>query len=666
MILRKLKTTLATSATPPIPLDQGAVPWLLAVALASALPHTEHLPLWLSLVAATALIARFGFWHQQVRLPPPWILIPLITTGIIGILLEFRTLLGKEAGVALLFFFMAIKPLESKERRDAIVIIMLGFFLLLTHFLYSQSIPTGLWLLATATLLSATLIRIYGGNQPLTAIVRYAATLMLQAMPFMLVLFVLFPRIPGPLWGLPRDAPTGLTGLSDQMSPGSLSNLILSGEIAFRVQFTGEVPDRSFLYWRGPVYENYDGRTWRTHPASMPAPREGRVIEATGNIVDYIVTLEPHNHLWLLALDMPISYPEESFVSGTFGVHSKTPVRQRVRHHFRSALEHTINPEEQLRFIRRSLSLPDNLNPQARKLAETWRAEFTTSEKISDAALSYFRNESFLYTLQPPLLGQHAVDDFLFSSRQGFCEHFAAAYVFLMRAAGVPARVVAGYQGGEFNPIDGHLVVRQSDAHAWAEIWIAGRGWLRVDPTFAVAPLRIEQGINAALAESGALPMRMRLNHELLRALRHRIDAINNAWNQWVLAYDSERQQRLLRGLGFENVDWRGLVLALTLLSTIALLIVMFWTLRPKAPASPVERAWRTLCKKLKAHGVIKENWEGPYDFAAKVSRERPDLTPVVSEAAECYARLWYGQGQPELLKKLEQCIHQLPPSRRK
>ena len=658
------------AARPQTPIESSAIPWLLACVLVTAAPHVEHLPLWLSLVGAGACLARFWLWHRHGALPKRWLLSLFVIVGVFAIVREHRTLFGRDAGVALLFFFMALKPMEIRTRRDALVLIMLGYFLLLTHYLFSETIPTGLWLLFSATLLTATLIRLYGGHQPVPALLRQAGVLLLQAAPFMLILFVLFPRIQGPLWGLPQDAHAGRTGLSNSMSPGSLSSLIQSGEIAFRVLFDDAPPAKRHLYWRGPVFVDYDGKTWHARPyvayaahTANPARPEA-AIETHGQIVRYTSTLEPSNQRWLLALDMPVELPDDARLSRYLETSVRRPIDQRRRVSLASAIDFTANREERQVALREALRLPANINPQARVLATSWKEQLESPERISDAALQMFRNEAFFYTLQPPLLGTNAIDDFLFTSRRGFCEHFAAAYVFLMRAAGVPARVVAGYQGGELNPLDGYLVVRQSDAHAWAEIWIAGKGWVRVDPTFAVAPSRIESGIANALPENEALPgLARRLDIDWLLRLRYRWEAFNNAWDEWVLGYNTLRQQELLSRLGFRQPDWQSMMTALTVLCGVVLLAVTLWALRRRRPLSPAQRLWQRYCRRLQALGIECTSWEGPLTLAERTARQLPQLAELTRRAAGCYAELRYGpdgEAQPEHLENLKHCLRQI------
>ncbi|WP_298311396.1 DUF3488 and transglutaminase-like domain-containing protein [Propionivibrio sp.] len=643
-----------------VELEHAAIPWLLAVAVATAAPHAQHLPLWISLLVACVLLWRSWLWQQNTHLPGRWPLALLVMTGVAGIGWQFHTLFGRDAGVALLVFFMAFKPMEMKTRRDAMVVVMLGFFLLLTHYFYSQSIPTGLWLLASTTLLAATLIRLHGGNQPVSTIFRYAGLLLAQAIPFMVIVFLLFPRISGPLWGLPQDAYSGLTGLSDKMSPGSLNNLIQSGAIAFRVQFSGDLPEKSQLYWRGPVLNDYDGQTWRVNASALPRPIQPPTIESQGKTYSYVMTLEPHNQRWLLALDLPAALPSDSAIAPTFETRAKDPLVSRARYAFTSTIDYVANRHENPDQLRRALHLPPEINPRSRELANTWRLKFESPEQISNAALLMFRQEAYFYTLRPPLLGQQVIDDFLFNTRRGFCEHFASAYVFLMRAAGVPARVVTGYQGGEINPVDGYLTVRQSDAHAWAEIWLADKGWIRVDPTAAVAPSRIELGIEAALPAGDPLPALVRIDTDWLRRLRNRWEAGNNAWNQWVLGYNPARQREVLSRLGLHEPDWLNMTAVLASLCGFALLIVTALTLYRRNTLTPAQRAWHRFCRKLNPLGIVRAEWEGPLAFSKRVARERPELARVAAEAAGHFADLHYGTGQPVQLHRLRECTRSL------
>ena len=635
---------------PAEPLEQATVPWLLACAVATTAPHVEHQPHWLMAIAGLALALRTGLWIARRRLPSRWLLSLLVVAGTVAIWFEYRTIFGRDAGVALLVLFMALKPLEMATRRDAMVLIMLGLFLLLTHYFYSQSIPTGIWLMAATTLETATMIRLFGGAQPPALIVRRAGMLLLQAVPFMLVLFLLFPRVNGPLWGLPQDAHSSRSGLPDTITPGSISDLVLNGNIAFRARFDGAPPPNASLYWRGPVMDDFDGRAWRPLRLANPSPPQ---VEVRSPPVDYEITLEAHQQRWLLALDAPVALPDGALLTARLQAFSREPVRQRARFRFSSAPDFRFGLDESKQMLNAALRLPRQGNEQARALADGWRRKHTTPDAIAAEALQLFRREAFIYTLQPPLLGDDSIDQFLFETRRGFCEHYASAFVFLMRAAGVPARIVAGYQGGETNPVDGYVVVRQSDAHAWAEIWTAERGWQRVDPTAAIAPSRVEEGIATALPAGEPLPVMARLDLDWLRQVRFRWEAINNRWNQWVLGYNPDRQRELLQDLGLGDIDWRGMTALLAALSGLILLAIVAWALWQRPRHDAAQRLWLNYCKRLAKAGIPRAPWEGPQDFANRVARERPEHAVAVRAAAEAYAAARYGPPDPQALALL-------------
>lgn len=647
------------SVAAPDTLDRTAVPWLFVTALATTLPHFQYQPLWLSTATASTFVWGAWLWWRGLRLPGRWLLVLLVAGACSGVLLEYRTLLGRDAGIAMLLLFMAMKLLELRRRRDAYVVVNLAYFLLLTHYFHSQGIAVGLWLLGAMTVVTAALIRLHGG--PASApwpTLRYAGLLTLQAIPFMLVLYLLFPRIAGPLWGLPQDAQAARTGLPDQIAPGNIANLVRNTDIAFRVRFEGRLPDKSQLYWRGPVMEDYDGAAWRQRPPDGPAP----VVEVFSEPLQYEMTLEAHDQHWLLALDAPTSLPPDLRLTPSLSVLSREPVRQRQRHRFGAALSYRYNRQESESILQHEMQLPAGRNPRTLALAEEWRRTDRSPERLIRRALALFREQEFTYTLQPPLLGSQPIDDFLFRTRQGFCEHYASAFAVLMRAAGVPARVVGGYQGGELNPIDGYLVVRQSDAHAWTEVWLADRGWVRVDPTAAVSPARIESGLAASVPVGESLPALFQVDPTWLRSMRYRWEAVNNAWNQWVLGYNPQRQRELLTRLGVPDPDWRTLVSLLSAACTAVLLLVIAWTLHRRPPSDPAQRLWRRALARLRRRQVRCEPWETPFGLAARMRSERPELAAAVQEIATAYCNARYGDGGSSTqLRALRAAIAQLP-----
>ncbi len=614
-------------------------------------PHAEHLPLWVSSLCAGLLLWRTYLAYSGKALPKRWLLALITFAGTVGIVIEFNTLFGREASVTLLVLLATLKLMELHKARDAMVLIYLACFIIITNFFYSQSIPTALYLLATMMVVVATWVHLQAQSIALKPRLRIAAVLLLQAIPLMLILFILFPRVPGPLWGLPQDAYSS-SGLDDKMSPGSLSRLILSEAVAFRVTFNDKPPRRNQMYWRGPVLWYFDGRTWTPGTTVLAlAPKFTELDQA----IDYVVTLEPHNKPWLFALDVPDKLSVPATLTFDFQLLNNAPVNTRLRYAARSNLVYHANLQEAPRPLQRGLQLPKQFNPRARQLAAEWRASNKDDVAIVNTALSYFNKQNFVYTLEPPPLDVNTVDDFLFTTKQGFCEHYASSFVFLMRAANIPARVVTGYLGGEFNDVGNYYIVRQSDAHAWAEVWLAGQGWVRVDPTGAIAPDRVQRSLSAAVSNNAALPFMARNPPQWMRDLRFNLDTLANQWNQWVLGYDTERQFAFLMRLGMESVTWQKM--ALNMMSGLGIVIALFslYMLRHLFTQQPdkVQAAWLKLCRRLTKAGLPRAAHEGAQDYAARVAASRPELAEAILDLATRYISLRYGAMNDELAQRV-------------
>ncbi len=619
-------------------------------------PHALHLPPWIVALCSALLLWRAYLTRSGNPLPKRWLLMTITLASAGGILIEYHTLFGREAGVTLLILLTTLKFMELRGARDATVMVYLACFIIITNFFYSQSIPTALYMIATLMVIVTSWVHLHGQTMPFKPRLRVAATLLLQAIPLTLLLFVLFPRVQGPLWGMPQDA-FASSGLDDKMSPGSFGRLSLSDEVAFRVNYAGIVPRRDQMYWRGPVLWNYDGHTWtQGRTARSIAPH----LTELSQPVTYNVTLEPHNKTWLFALDQPDHLSIPANLTYDFQVVQAEPVKTRLRYEAHSHLSYHANLRESERQIQRGLQLPHALNPRAQELAAQWRAEAPNDAAVVRAALNYFNRENFSYTLEPPPLpGLSNIDEFLFETRQGFCEHYAGSFVFLMRAAHIPARVVTGYQGGEYNDIGGYYIVRQSDAHAWAEVWLSGQGWVRIDPTAAIAPQRIERNLSAAVSNNAAMPFMARNPPQWLRDLRLNWDAIANQWNQWVLGYDTERQFAFLTRLGMEDISWQKL--ALNMMAGLGLIVALFalYMLRHLIAKRPdkVQAAWLKLCGKLAKIGLPRAAHEGAQDYAKRVAESRPELSAEILDLAARYSVLRYGKGkndpaQHEFLKR--------------
>ncbi|XYJ09423.1 transglutaminase TgpA family protein [Telluria sp. B2] len=653
-----MKTVLSRLST--LPRDKADTLLLLGSALLVLIPHTAHLPLWVSLLCGATLAWRAAITLQGKRMPPSLLLLPLAAAAMLGVMHTYQTLLGRDAGVAMLVLLVAFKMLEMHARRDLFVVVFLCFFLVLTNFFYEQGIGTALLMAASVLLLFTAQMsfQFSGAVPPLRERFLMSARMLGLAAPLALALFFLFPRIQGPLWGIPGDAGGARSGLSETMAPGMLANLAQSQEVAFRVKFEGAAPHRELLYWRGPVLGDYDGRTWTrvgaAHDQAQDQTQDGRrlALSVAGQPLRYEVTLEPANNRWLFALEMPERLPlvagNAARLSGEVEMTTLHPIETRLRYQVASFVHYRLQAEALPFDADQWLQLPADSNPRALMAGLQLRAIPDPARRI-DTVLRSFRSDDYVYTLNPPLLGRDAVDGFLYGSRAGFCEHYAGAFVFLMRAAGIPARVVTGYQGGELNPLDGYLTVRQSDAHAWAEVWLARRGWVRVDPTAAVSPERVQRGAG------GALPQRPPFGieglqgligidgeaHPWLLQMRYAVGAMNNGWNQWVLNYTPQRQRGMVEQLQSSLLDWRWPLW----LGILAIVLLLVRTLRRRGEIDPVDALYSALCTRLSRLGLARSADEGPQAYAARIraaGRLEPEALAAAQEFLHRYSRWRY------------------------
>jgi transglutaminase-like putative cysteine protease len=555
-----------------------------------------------------------------------------------------------------------MKLLESSTIRDLTVIVFLAYFSLFSALLYNQDLVRLPYLLITAWLITVTLMRIH--QTTVTMPIREAAgitgRMFLQALPLAVLLFLFFPRLPGQFWAMPARS-QAISGLDDELSPGDVSELSLSSAIAFRVRFDGEMPPPRERYWRGPVLHDFDGRTWR-RPHS---PFLRQKAEPTGPLYRYRVTLEPHQRNWVFPLDVVVSKTggPPAFTTSDFQLITRDPVatlsffdlQSATAYHVEDALPHAMQRADTL--------LPPDRNPRAAALAKQLRERAGSPEAFVQAVLAKFRDEEYFYTLEPPRLELDSVDDFLFNTRRGFCEHFASAFTFMARAAGIPARVVTGYQGGEYNPMGGYLVVRQSDAHAWSEVWYEGRGWVRVDPTAAIAPERIESGLDAAMSEEEPVPDRLLRRSTILAHIRFAWDAANTFWNDQVVGFGENQQRWLMQRFGIDEPDWQylGFALVVTLAAFFAALTAyLAWRFRPRN-RDAVAAVYEQLCRKLARHDMPRLAHEGPTDYVARVLRTRPQLAPQLVEARALYVNLRYGPAPlASELSRLKFLVNQL------
>ncbi len=624
-------------------LERTRLLWVLAALLVMALPHTLHLAPWIVFAAALIVLWRLAVAYRGWPLFNRFTRIGFGLLAFLGVFATYRTFNGPEAGTALLILLAALKLMEAKGLRDYFLVMVITLFIGIANFLYDQTIPLAIYMIPAVWVAITALLNVAHPDVNRTPFlsVKIAARLLLPALPIALVLFLLFPRIPGPLWGLALPQHSATTGLSTKMSPGSLSKLAQSDAIAFRVEFLNAIPPRSQLYWRALVLHNYDGETWTIGNALR---RSNGTLSTRGTPVRYQITLEPNDLQVLYALDLPVETPDNTHLTGDYEIVMQRPVTERKLYQVTSFTDYHYGINEPAWALRRDLRLPENIDPRARALAKQWSVDAATPQQIVQDALRMFHDQPFHYTLQPvALTGPNRIDEFLFDTRRGVCEHYASAFVFLMRAAGIPAHVIIGYQGGLQNPLNGYYVVRQEDAHAWAEVWFADRGWVRVDPTAAVDPARVDEGLAAALPAS-EVPGYFFNAHPWLGNLRNTWDAVTNGWNQWVLAYGPELQKHFFNKIGLNYGNW--LQLTLVLLIVIGGLLILIWLVlrwrHRTPPPSAVLRDYLRFCNKLAKCGLARRPSEGPLDYARRINRMRPDLAKHVKAITTLYINLRY------------------------
>jgi len=603
--------------------------FLLAVVGGVVLLQAEYIPVWCTLLTAAVLAWRAYLAWRSRPLPAGMFRFGLLALALGATWFTHRTILGPEAGVTLIVVLLALKTLELRARRDAYVVFFLSFFTLLTHFFHSQSLLTALGILLALLGLLTALVNAHMpvGKPSLWHAARLAGGMALLGAPIMVVLFMLFPRM-APLWGIPSDGPTGRSGLSGEMRVGEIASLALDDSIAFRLEFMGSVPPQEQMYFRGPVLSRFDGREWRQQlPGRGSAFDPPAQLEPLGEPVRYRVTLEPSSRPWLMVLDATADAPDvpghQTFMSPDLQWITRRPITDLLRYEAVSYPQYRSGVDQNMIALRNHIDLPPGFNPRTLQLAQDLRnrpgASLAPAALVNDA-LDLLRTGGYSYTLEPGVFGVHTADEFWFDRKEGFCEHIASSFVILMRAMDIPARVVTGYQGGERNPVDGFWAVRQRDAHAWAEVWLEGEGWVRVDPTQMVAP-----GRTGSLERLRPVPNVVEramstFNPTLSAQVRAFWEAVNNRWNQTVLNYTQSRQLDLLKALGFQSPSWNDLAYVLVGIIALVSAASAGWALWDRQRQDPWVRLLEQARRRLRQAGFEVAEHATPRQLRALLS----------------------------------------------
>lgn len=655
--------------------------WLLAAQALLVIPHIQRLPFWLLVAWFITVFWRIQIFRGVWSYPTRWIKYATVLMCMVGLVTKYGRLIGLEPMVALLITAFVLKLLEMHKKRDALILIYLGYFVCATEFLFSQSILMTLYTIVGIVMLTISLIGLHQTEEKNhnKRGMKLAVVMVLQSIPLMAVLFLIMPRIDS-LWAVPQQTHAAKTGVSESMSPGDFSRLAKSNETAFRVVFENDIPANNQRYWRGLVFSYFDGRTWtRSKPNSFS---ESRMVDWYGNpksnnrnpvikrgeSIQYNVILEPTQQHWLYGL--PYAEATQRGIGETRDLRlvNQKPIRSRFQYSVKSTLDFSANVKGLSEFrLKNYLQLPEGFNPRAIQQANNWFEEVNRNPQDYIQKLLDFYHQSFVYTLEPPLLGRDTVDEFLFSTQRGFCEHFASSFVFMMRAAGIPSRVVVGYQGGQLNSLEGFLRVSQADAHAWSEVWLPGQGWTRVDPTAAVAPSRIESGLNAALNQNEINLLAptfslQRYNYiQWVNILMMNLEALEFKWHQLIMGYDKDTQSDFLKKLLGDITPLRiAMVLFAVGFFTVIMILGWFWWTTPRKTSALDVVLYQQFLKKLSALGIETNGSEGPRTLAARVSASHPNHSAWVNQVVSAY-EAWVYAGNDQALDRLKQAIQSSP-----
>jgi len=602
--------------------------------------HVQHLPWWLGAMLLVLLAARWWQRRQHGSRVSRWIKLPLLLLLTLAITGTYGSIFGREPGTALGVGLLVLKLLETETARDVRVGVGFACFALMSALLFGQAMTTTVIVALGLLPALATLRALEPAQAPtsLPCALLPGLLLLAAALPLTLLAFVLVPRLSSPLWGAPSPD-QARTGLSDSMSPGNFTELLTDDSPALRVSFDGAPPPPDLRYFRAYVMWNYDGRRWQRVRGNgyPPAP-----IEAVSSI-SYRVTLEPSKQRMLPALDVPLNAPADASLRTDHELIADKPVTTPFSYTLRSALRYRLQPELDARSRQLGLRLPPGFNPRTHALADQWRQRYGTDDAaIVRAGLTLLHDGGFRYTLTPAPLGRDAVDDFLFNTREGFCEHYASSFTVLMRSAGIPARVVTGYQGGYWNQLGNYLLVRNSDAHAWTEVWLAGRGWVRADPTGAVRPERVTLGAAAAIGDE-----RGWYHSDWLQGLRNHWDIVNRWWNRGVVGFDALRQRGLLTPFGVRDTDTRLLGILIAISSGLFMGLGLAWALWRRQRHDVLRETLRVLERKLARRGIVRRRGEGPQRYLARAARALPAQRATLAQLSTNYLQLRYAQDEP-------------------
>ncbi len=638
-------------------LNQRTIIFLLVSIGLMTFPHVFHVPMPIISFFFLLLIWRFiGVWRPEY-LPNQLLVFLLLLSGIGLLIIMHQGVFGRDAGTAVFVIALGLKLLEIKSQRDLYLISYLAFIVAASQFLYLQNILMAGYTLLVCISLLGTLVCI--NSQSLTNFqsLKVAGKILIQALPLMIIMFILFPRVEAPRWSFLQDNNTAMTGLSDTLEPGSISQLGMSGDRVFRAKFTGKIPPPQQRYWRGPVFSYTDGKKW-TQTKNTYFKKYLDKVQFLGEAYQYKILMEPQIKNWVFGLDMPAIYEWPLHDNGNHQLLTSESPAKRAEYTITSYANYNTGYITKTE-LNDNLQLPREPEDRIKELVTQLEGFNAPPEKFINNLFAYFRQNNFYYTLIPPLMEDNPIETFLFDARAGFCGHYATAFVYLMRVAGIPARIVGGYQGGTYNETGGFIEVRQANAHAWAEVWLAGKGWVKYDPTTAVAPDRVEQDVNIEqqIANNAVSFAPVQLDSQTLsylKMVRNLWSSVDYSWNRWIINYDRKHQLSFLSKFGINSLKamlyW---LIGLIAMVTILLAIYMFRKHTPSLDKAQIYYA--KACKKLTKVGLIRHDTEGANDFADRVNAKAPQLKDSFTHITQLYVKIRYGKQIEKLnLEKLK------------
>ncbi|WP_428355509.1 transglutaminase TgpA family protein [Methyloprofundus sp.] len=637
-------------------INQRSIVFLLSSIGLITLPHVLHVPAPIFAFFSVLLIWRFiGVWHPEY-LPNQLLVFLLLLCGISLLVTMHQGVFGRDAGTTVFVIALGLKLLEIKTQRDVYLIVYLAFIVAASQLLYIQNILMAGYILLVCISLLATLIFINSASQSNIASLKTAGNILMQAIPLMVIMFIFFPRVEAPRWSFLDNDNQATSGLSDTLEPGSISQLGLSGELVFRAKFTGDLPPNAERYWRGPVFSFTDGKKW-TQTKNTHFKRYLDKTQFMGKAYQYLLLMEPQSKNWVFALDMPETYHWPLHENGNRQLISSEPAGKRAEYSITSYAQYNTGYITKTE-LSDNLQLPNRVEGRIDDLVGQLGGFDTSPGTFINKVFAHFRNEDFYYTLMPPLLDEKPIETFLFDTREGFCGHYATAFVYLMRVAGIPARIVGGYQGGAYNETGGFIEVRQANAHAWAEVWLQDKGWVRYDPTTAIAPERIEQDVNIEqqIANNAVSFAPIQLDSQTLALLKQARSLWSSAdynWHRWIINYDRRQQFSFLSSFGIDTLKsmlyW---LVGLVALVTIFLAAYLFRKQTLVLEKSQIYYA--RACQKLAKTGLIKQDCEGANDFSQRVREQQPDIAESFAHITQLYVQIRYArQFDDSLLEQL-------------